>query len=149
MRAHRASSAAQGGNMKTWKIGVAVAGAMGAALLGVQALRAQQPGFKRTELQKHDLGTPRAEVVQALAAFDPGGAVGKHTHPGEEVSYVVEGSIELEVDGKTKTIEAGQPFFIPAGTVHAAKNNGKGVAKVLSTYIVEKGKPLASMVAAK
>jgi quercetin dioxygenase-like cupin family protein len=135
--------------MKRWKIGVAVVGAMGAALLCVQTLRAQQPGFKRTELQKHDLGTPRAEVVQVRAEFEPGGAVGRHTHPGEEVSYVLEGSIELEVDGKTQTVEAGKPFFIPAGTVHAAKNNGKGAAKVLSTYIVEKGKPLASMVAAK
>jgi len=135
--------------MKRWKIGVAAAGAIGAALLGVSTLLAQQPGFKRTELQKHDLGTPRGEVVQVRAEFEPGGAVGRHTHPGEEVSYVVEGSIELEVDGKTQTVEAGKPFFIPANTVHAAKNNGKGHAKVLSTYIVEKGKPLASMVAAK
>ena len=135
--------------MKRWTIGVAAAGALAAALLGVQALQAQQPGFKRKELQKHDLGTPRGEVVQVRAEFEPGGAVGRHTHPGEEVSYVLEGSIELEVDGKTKTIEAGQPFFIPPGTVHAAKNNGKGTAKVLSMYIVEKGKPLASMVAAK
>jgi quercetin dioxygenase-like cupin family protein len=135
--------------MKTWKIGVAVAGAMGAALLGVSTLLAQQPGFKRTELQKHDLGTPRGEVVQVRADFEPGGAVGRHTHPGEEVSYVLEGSIELEVDGKTQTVEAGKPFFIPAGTVHAAKNNGQGAAKVLSLYIVEKGKPVATMVSAK
>jgi len=135
--------------MKRWKIGVAAAGAIGAALLGVSTLLAQQAGFKRTELQKQDVGTPRGQVVQALADFEPGGAVGKHTHPGEEVSYVVEGSIELEVDGKTQTVEAGKPFFIPAGTVHAAKNNGKGTAKVLSLYVVEKGKPLASMVDAK
>jgi quercetin dioxygenase-like cupin family protein len=135
--------------MKTWKIGVAMAGAAGAALLGVQALRAQQPGFKRTELQKHDVGTPRGEVVQARADFEPGGAVPKHTHPGEEVSYVLEGSIELDVDGKTQTIEAGKPFFIPPGVPHAAKNNGKGKASVLSTYIIEKGKPLSTMVAAK
>jgi quercetin dioxygenase-like cupin family protein len=130
--------------MKTWKIGMAAAGAIAATLVGVQALRAQQPGFKRVELQKQDLGTPRTEVVQARADFDPGGAVGKHTHPGEEVSYVLEGSIELEQDGKTQTIEAGKSFFIPAGTVHAAKNNGKGKASVLTTYIVEKGKPLAT-----
>jgi quercetin dioxygenase-like cupin family protein len=135
--------------MKTWKIGVAAAGAMGAALLGVSTLLAQQPGFKRTELQKHDLGTPRGEVVQVRAEFEAGGAVGRHTHPGEEVSYVLEGSLELEVDGKTQTVEAGKPFFIPAGTVHAAKNNGKGTTKVLSMYIVEKGKPLATMVASK
>jgi quercetin dioxygenase-like cupin family protein len=145
MRARRASSAAlQEGHMRRWKIGVAIGGAMAVALLGVQALRAQQPGFKRTELQKHDLATPRGEVVQARAEFDPGGAVGRHTHPGEEVSYVLEGSIELEVDGKTQTVEAGKPFFIPAGVVHAAKNNGQGKASVLSTYIVEKGKPLAT-----
>jgi quercetin dioxygenase-like cupin family protein len=135
--------------MKAWKIGVAMAGVAGAALLGVQTLRAQQPGFKRVEIQKHDLGTPGREVVQVRAEFEPGGGVGRHTHPGEEVSYVLEGSIALEVEGKTQTIEAGKPFFIPAGTVHAAKNNGTGAAKVLATYIVEKGKPLATMIAAK
>jgi quercetin dioxygenase-like cupin family protein len=137
------------GHMKTWKIGVATVGAIGAALLGVQTLRAQQPGFKRVELQKHDVGTTGREVVQVRAEFDPGGSVGRHTHPGEEISYLLEGSIELEVDGKTQTVEAGKPFFIPAGTVHSAKNNGKGVAKVLATYIVEKGKPVTTMIAAK
>ena len=137
------------GQMKTWKIGVAMAGAIGAALLGVQTLRAQQPGFKRVELQKQDVGTTGREVVQVRAEFEPGAAVGRHTHPGEEISYLLEGSIELEVDGKTQTIEAGKPFFIPAGTVHSAKNTGKGPAKVLATYIVEKGKPVTTMVAAK
>src|SRR2546427_3787325 len=76
------------------------------ALAGVWAtgsLKAQQPGFKRVELQKHDLGVPGREVVQARAEFEPGAAIGKHTHPGEEFGYLLEGAIELEVAGEAKT----------------------------------------------
>jgi len=81
----------------------------------------------------------------ARADFDPGAVVAKHTHPGEEISYVIEGEITVEVAGKPpQTLKAGDAFFIPAGTVHSAKNTGKGKAAVLATYVVEKGKPLAS-----
>jgi quercetin dioxygenase-like cupin family protein len=70
-----------------------------------------------------------------------------HTHPGEEVAYVLEGEVTLAVEGKpTVTLKVGDVFFIPAGTHHSAKNSGAGSAKVLSTYIVEKGKPLATMI---
>jgi quercetin dioxygenase-like cupin family protein len=121
---------------------VLVAGAFGAHRLG-----AQQPGFKRVELQKHDIATAGHEAVQARGEFNPGAAVPKHTHPGEEVAYVLEGQILLEVQGKPPiTLKAGDVFFVPAGQVHAAKNSGTTVAKVLSTYIVEKGKPLATPV---
>jgi quercetin dioxygenase-like cupin family protein len=127
---------------------VSVAIALGAAALGVRTLNAQQPGFKRVELQKHDLGTPGRETVQARGEFSPGGAVPRHTHPGEEVAYILEGEIVLEVEGKPPaTLKAGDAFFIPAGQVHGAKNTGTATAKVLSTYIVEKGKPLATPVA--
>jgi quercetin dioxygenase-like cupin family protein len=109
--------------------------------------QAQQPGFKRTELQRHDLSAPGREVVQARADFDPGAAIGKHTHPGEEIGYLLEGTLELQIEGKPpRTLKAGDVFFVPAGTVHAAKNVGSGNAKVLATYVAEKGKPLASMV---
>jgi quercetin dioxygenase-like cupin family protein len=104
-------------------------------------------GFKRVELQKHDLTAQGREAVQARGEFQPGATVPKHTHPGEEIAYVLEGEITVEVDGQpAKTLKAGEAFFIPAGTVHAAKNSGKGAAAVLSTYVVEKGKPLASPV---
>jgi len=126
---------------------MAVAG--GAALLiGFWAIgsRAQQAGFKRVELQKHDVGHGY-EVVQARAEFDPGAAIGKHTHPGEEFGYILEGTLEFEIAGKPNaTLKAGDTFFIPPNTVHAAKNVGGGPARVLATYHVEKGKPLASMV---
>ena len=114
------------------------AAATAAALVVVTvAAAAQQPAFKRTELQRADLSAPGREVVQA----------GRHTHPGEEVGYVLEGTVLVEVDGKpAATLNAGQYFIIPAGTIHNATNNSKAGAKVLATYIVEKGKPVATPV---
>jgi quercetin dioxygenase-like cupin family protein len=113
----------------------------------VTGVRAQQQGFSRTVLQRSDLSIPGREVVSALAEFQPGGTVGKHTHPGEEVAYVLEGTLVLEQDGKpTVTIKAGETFVIPPGTGHNATNKTSSRARVLATYIVEKGKPLATAV---
>ncbi|HVQ62499.1 MAG TPA: cupin domain-containing protein [Burkholderiales bacterium] len=118
-----------------------------AAVLGAGTLSAQAPGFKRVEVQDRDLSVPGRHAVQAKAEFEPGGAVGRHTHPGEELSIVLEGQLLLEVDGQpARTVKAGESFFIPAGTVHAGKNTGKGKAVVFATYIVEKGKPVATAV---
>jgi len=104
---------------------------------------AQQPGVKRVELQRHDLSIPGHETVQVRIDFSPGTGFGKHTHPGEEIIYVLEGLLEYDVEGKPPvTLKAGEVLFIPAGTVHSAKNVGKGEAKELATYVVEKGKPL-------
>lgn len=104
---------------------------------------AQQAGIKRTELQRHDLGTAGREAVQVRIDFAAGTAFGRHTHPGEEIIYVLEGSLEYEVEGQgTVTLHAGEVLFIPAGTVHAAKNTSTGHAAELATYLVEKGKPL-------
>jgi quercetin dioxygenase-like cupin family protein len=104
-------------------------------------------GFKRTELQRHDISTPNHEAVQTRGEFEPGAMVGKHTHPGEEVGFILSGELTVEVEGKPAQIfKAGDAFFIPAGTVHAGKNASKGPTVVISTYIVEKGKPLAAMV---
>jgi quercetin dioxygenase-like cupin family protein len=114
---------------------------------GVGVLNAQQPGFKRIEVQDRDLSIPGRHAVQARAEFEPGGAVGRHTHPGEELSIVLEGALTLEVDGQpARTVKAGESFFIPAGVVHAGKNAGSGKAVVFATYIVEKGKPVATPV---
>ena len=108
-------------------------------------LGAQQPAFKRTVLQRHDLSVPGREVVQAVADFEPRATPGRHTHPGEEIGYVLEGTFLIEQEGKTPvTLKTGGTFLIPAGTVHNATNTGAGTGKILATYIVEKGKPLAT-----
>ncbi len=117
------------------------------AALGAQSLLAQQPGFTRALLQKGDLSVPGREAVQVRAEFDPGVAAGKHTHPGEELGYILEGTLVIEMEGKAPvTLNAGDFFFVPAGVVHDGKNVGSGKAKVLATYVVEKGKPLATPV---
>lgn len=125
----------------------AIVAAVAVAALGAGLLNAQQPGFKRIEVQDRDLSIPGRHAVQARAEFEPGGAIGRHTHPGEELSVVLEGSLLLEVDGQpAKAIKAGESFFIPAGVVHAGKNAGSGKAVVFATYIVEKGKPVATLI---
>ena len=98
---------------------------------------------KRTDLQQHDLSVPGREVVQTRVDFVPGASFPRHKHPGEEIIYVIEGTIEYEVEGEPPvTLKAGDVLFIPAGTIHAAKNIGSSNAAELGTYVVEKGKPL-------
>jgi quercetin dioxygenase-like cupin family protein len=122
-----------------------IAGAMLASLGLGAALYAQQPGFTRKMLQDQNLSVSERHAVQVVAEFIPGGAAGKHTHPGEELGYILEGTLQLEVAGQPpRTLHAGEVFFIPAGVVHDGKNIGSGPAKVLATYVVEKGKPVAS-----
>jgi quercetin dioxygenase-like cupin family protein len=117
------------------------------AFLAPHGARAQQPGIKRTDLQRHDLSVPGREAIQVRVDLAPGVAFGKHTHPGEEIIYVLEGSLEYEIEGKPPiTLKAGDVLFIPAGTIHAARNVGSGTGSELATYIVEKGKPLLTMV---
>ena len=109
------------------------------------ALYAQQPGFTRKMLQDQAVGATDRHAVQVIAEFVPGGAAGKHTHPGEELGYVLEGTLQLEIAGQPpRTLNAGEVFFIPAGVVHDGRNIGAGPAKVLAIYVVEKGKPVAS-----
>jgi len=109
--------------------------------------RAQQPAIKRIDLQRHDLSVPGREVVQVIVELDPGVTSPRHTHPGEEIIYVLEGSLEYEVEGKPPvTLKAGDVLFIPAGTIHSAKNVGSGKGAELATYVVEKGKPLLTLV---
>jgi len=114
-------------------------------LVTVVAAAGQPQLFKRTVLQQQDISAPGREAVMVVAELQPGGAPGPHTHPGEEISYVIEGSIVLEQAGKPSvTVKAGESFIIPAGVVHNATNRGTGVAKIIATYVVEKGKPLAT-----
>ena len=105
--------------------------------------RAQQPGIRRTDLQRHDLSVPGREVVQARVDFGPGVVAPAHSHPGEEIVYALAGTLEYQLEGQPPvTLTAGEVVFIPAGTIHAVKNIGSGDAAELATYFAEKGMPL-------
>jgi quercetin dioxygenase-like cupin family protein len=122
---------------------MAVAALIAAGGLALHAAQAQQPGIKRTDLQRHDLSVPGREVIQARVELDPGVSFPRHWHPGEEIIYVLEGSLEYQVEGKPPvTLKAGDVFFVPARAIHTAKNVGSGPGAELATYVVEKGKPL-------
>ena len=111
--------------------------------LALHAALAQQQGVKRTELQRYDLSFPGREVIQVRVDLDPGVTFPQHSHPGEEIIYVLEGLWEYQVEGKgAMRLKAGEVLFIPAGVKHGAKNVGSGKGSELATYIVEKGKPL-------
>ena len=128
--------------MRKFLYGVAVI-----AFLSPGVMAAQQAGFVRIPLQTQDLSTPGKIAVQVRGEFDPGFGTGRHTHPGEELTYILEGEIEVRVDGEPpRVIKAGETFFLPAGVVHEGVNMGNAKVKVLATYIVEKGQPLASPV---
>ena len=128
--------------MKATRI-IAVAVLIAGGGLALQVTQAQQPGITRTDVQRHDLGVPGREAIQVRVDFAPGAAFGKHSHPGAEIAYVLEGTLEYQLEDRPPvTIKAGEALFIPAETIHAAKNVGTGNAAELATYIVEKGKPL-------
>ncbi|TIP09192.1 cupin domain-containing protein [Mesorhizobium sp.] len=125
--------------MKTALILVAAA-----ALIVGSLARAEQLGTNRTDLQRHDLGIPGREVVQVRVDLAPGVLAPNHSHPGEEIVYVIEGLLEYRLEGVAPvTLRAGQVLFIPAGKIHSARNVGNVNAAELATYIVEKGKPLS------
>ena len=132
--------------MKTTRI-MAVAALIVASALAPHVTLAQAPGIKRTDLQRHDLSVPGREVIQVLVEFASGVVAPNHSHPGEEIVYVVEGLLEYALEGKPPvTLKAGDVLFIPAGMPHAVTNVGSGNAAELATYIVEKGKPLVVLV---
>jgi quercetin dioxygenase-like cupin family protein len=122
--------------------------ASGFALYVAQDIaQAQLSGTRLINLQRHDLSAPGREVIQARVEIDPGVTSPRHMHPGEEIIYVLECTLEYQVEGKPPvTLKAGDVLFIPAGTIHAAKNVGSGPGAELATYVVEKGKPLATVV---
>ena len=131
--------------MKTVRI-VALLVILGSAV-AASAARTKEPGTKRTLLQHHDLSAPGREVVQVRVDFDPGYVAPRHTHPGEEIIYVLEGTLEYEIEGETpRRVKPGDVLFVPAGAIHTAKNIGSGNGAELATYIVEKGKPLIALV---
>jgi quercetin dioxygenase-like cupin family protein len=116
----------------------------GVLLMSVTGVMAAQTAITRTVLQRADMSRSGHEAVTAKADFPVGGSTGKHTHPGDEVSYVLEGTVTLEVDGApARTLKAGEVFFVPAGKIHNATATG-GKAIVIANYLVEKGQPLTT-----
>ena len=113
--------------------------------LALHTSQAQLAGSKRTDLQRHDLSAAGREVIQVRVDFAPGYVAPVHTHPGEEIIYVIEGTLEYDIGGKVTRVKAGDVLFVPAGIPHTAKNVGSGNAAELATYIVEKGKPLLTL----
>jgi quercetin dioxygenase-like cupin family protein len=116
-----------------------------ASMVGAQGQPAQQPALTRTVLQQHALGVAGREGVQVMVELAAGGAAPRHTHPGEEFGYVLNGTATLDIAGQPLlTLKPGDSFFIPANTPHVARNPGTTSWKAISTYIVESGKPLAT-----
>ena len=133
--------------MKTIRTIAAALLIAGSALTLNAASAHEWGGIKRTDLLQNDISISGREVVQALVEIPPGVVAPRHSHPGEEIAYVVEGALEYTLDGRPPvTLKAGDVLFIPAGVPHAVKNVGSGKAGELATYIVEKGKPLLTLV---
>jgi quercetin dioxygenase-like cupin family protein len=124
--------------------------AVGLAMLTIglavtSALWAQNPAVKRTVVKTGDVSVPGREAVIANVEIAPGGSVGRHTHPGDEISYVVTGEGEILMEGKPPLkIKPGDGFVVPGGTKHDAHNTGEQPLKLIAVYVVEKGKPLAT-----
>lgn len=113
--------------------------------LAASGVCAQASGLTRTLVGKADVSVPGREAVVARVEVAPGAKAGRHTHPGDEISYVLEGEATLLVDGQPpRQVKAGESFVVPAGVVHDAHNNGSTPTKLLGVYVVEKGKPLAT-----
>jgi len=113
--------------------------------LAAGVLLAQASGLTRTLVGRADVSVPGREAVVARVEVAPGARAGRHTHPGDEISYVLEGQAELLIDGQPpRIVKAGESFVIPAGVVHDAHNSGDQPTRLIGVYVVEKGKPLAS-----
>jgi quercetin dioxygenase-like cupin family protein len=123
--------------------GVAVAQQM-APPGGQMAPPVAAPGIKRTVMQKFDVPAGERETVSALVELPPNTDAAKHTHPGPEIGYIVEGEITLNAEGQPpKLLKVGDSYYVPAGTPHSGRSGASGV-KFVGIYVVEKGKPLAS-----
>ncbi|MCY1162782.1 MULTISPECIES: cupin domain-containing protein [Polaromonas] len=130
--------------MKTHKRGITLV-IGGLLALAAGGLFAQASGLTRVMVGKADVSVPGREAVVARVEVAPGAKAGRHTHPGDEISYVMEGEATLLVDGQPpKQVKAGESFVVPAGVVHDAHNNGSSPIKLVGVYVVEKGKPLAT-----
>lgn len=117
----------------------------GLLMLAAGGALAQASGLTRTMVGKADVSIPGKEAVVARVEVAPGGMAGWHNHPGDEISYILEGEVTLLIAGQPpRKLVAGESFVVPAGTVHNAMNSSAAPAKLVGVYVVEKGKPLAT-----
>ena len=132
---------------KLLSIGIVLATLASASLVNAQqppAMTQQTQNIKRTPLQKFDVPGTNFETVIGIAEIVPNVSIGRHTHPGPESGYMLDGEMVLMVQGQPdKTVKMGESYQVPSGAVHDAKTGPQG-AKVIATYVVEKGKPLAT-----
>ena len=103
--------------------------------------------LRRTEVQHAGSSIPGRDIVQVLTEIPVGVSSGWHVHPGEEVGYIVAGTVRMEIKGRpTLTLNAGDGFLIPPRTPHNATDLGPGTGRMLSTYLVETGQPISAFV---
>ncbi len=118
--------------------------ALTVALAFTGSALAQQGGIKRTPLQKTEFPDGYLTIT-GIAEVPAGGSAGRHTHPGLETGYVLDGEADLIVEGKpTQHLKPGDSYSIPAGAVHDVKVTGDKPVKLLGIYVVDKTKPLAT-----
>jgi quercetin dioxygenase-like cupin family protein len=117
------------------------------AVLAAPAVHAQAPGIQRQVLQRAAVGAGEREVLLVRVELAPGAAAGRHSHPGVETGYVVEGEVVMEVDGEPpRRLVAGDSYLVPAGRIHDVRAVGERPARALATFVVERGKPIATPV---
>lgn len=110
---------------------------------GSSTVPPEREPVSRHDLQRHDLSTPGRETLQTRVDFRPGAQAARHKHPGEEIIYVLKGTLIYDIDGQgSKTVTAGDVLFVPAGTFHSVRNVGDDEGSELATYVVDKDKPL-------
>jgi len=120
-----------------------------AATLAVVSAQAQAPTVKRTVLLQHDTSVPGYEAVLVQVEIPAGGREGRHTHPGLAMIHVEEGTLTLDYEGKpTVGYKPGESFFVEAGKVHEGMNKGTTPVKAIATFVVPKGQPITTQVAA-
>ncbi|MBZ9793386.1 cupin domain-containing protein [Rhizobium sp. 3T7] len=130
--------------MKTRKT---IISALALGVLSLQTAQAQQLDIQRIDLVKSNISVPGEEVIQTRVDFNPGALAINHKHPGEEIAFVLQGTLEYRIEGrKPVTLIAGKSLFIPSGVPHSARNVGGGKASELATYIVSKGVALVEPV---
>ena len=108
---------------------------------------AEEAAIKRTELMTVQLGVADGlDGVMVISELPPNGVAPRHTHPADELSYVLEGAIELEIDGAEPVVyEAGETYHIPPGVVHAARNpSDSDTTRILVFWTAEAGQPLTT-----
>ena len=118
-----------------------------ALALVAAAAPAQSPGIKRQVLQRTAEAGGEREVLLMRVEIAPGVAAGRHSHPGVETGYVLEGEAVMEVDGEApRRLGPGDTYLVPAGRIHDARAVGARPVTVIATFVVERGKPLATPV---